>query len=172
MRCLSYRGKQNSIFCNGCIIWVHKKGSGLQRPTPKPAYMCALCRGNVRPIDGRPQSEVQVGPDNLEMVTAFCYLGDMLSAGRSCTETSSHYLCENRLEEVHGSTTSSLTPTALRQNLWPCVQLSCAERHAPISETLPLKKTNLQRLLCNDRAIINQARGCGHSKVKQDTGKA
>ena len=111
---------------------MHKNGNGLQRPTPKPDYMCAICRGNVRPIDGRPQSEVQVGPDNLEMVTTFCYLGDMLSAGKSCT--SSHYLCENRLE-VHGPTTSSHIPAALRQNLWPCVQLSRAERNAPISET-------------------------------------
>ena len=31
-----------------------------------------------RPIDGRPQSEVQVGPDKLEAVASFCYLGDLL----------------------------------------------------------------------------------------------
>ena len=37
--------------------------------------------GNARPIDGRPQSEVQLGPDKLEVVASFCYLGDMLSAG-------------------------------------------------------------------------------------------
>ena len=36
--------------------------------------------GNARPIDGRPQNEVQVGPDKLEVVASFCYLGDMLSA--------------------------------------------------------------------------------------------
>ena len=40
--------------------------------------------GNARPIDGRPQSEVQVGPDKLEVVASFCYLGDMLSAGGGC----------------------------------------------------------------------------------------
>ena len=40
--------------------------------------------GNARPIDGRPQSEVQVGPDKLEAVASFCYLGDMLSAGGGC----------------------------------------------------------------------------------------
>ena len=37
--------------------------------------------GNAHPIGGRPQSEVQVGPDKLEVVTSFCYLGDMLSDG-------------------------------------------------------------------------------------------
>ena len=40
--------------------------------------------GNACPIDGRPQSEVQVGPDKLEVVSSFCYLGDMLSAGGGC----------------------------------------------------------------------------------------
>ena len=40
--------------------------------------------GNARPIDVRPQSEVQVGTDKLEVVASFCYLGDMLSAGGDC----------------------------------------------------------------------------------------
>ena len=30
------------------------------------------------------QNEVQVGPDKLEVVASFCYLGDMLSAGGGC----------------------------------------------------------------------------------------
>ena len=74
----------NSIYCNGCKLWVHKKCSGLQRLTPNPDYRSAWCMGNARPIDGRPQSEVQVGPDKLEVVASFCYIGDMLSAGGSC----------------------------------------------------------------------------------------
>ena len=36
---------------------------------------------NARPIDSKPQSEVQVAPEKLEVVASFCYLGDMLSAG-------------------------------------------------------------------------------------------
>ena len=71
----------NSIYCK---LWVHKKCSGLQRLTPNPDYRCARYMGNARPIDGRPHSEVQVGPDKLEVVTSFCYLGDMLSAGGGC----------------------------------------------------------------------------------------
>ena len=43
--------------------------------------------GNAGPIDGRPQSEVRVGPDKLEVVASICYLGDMLSAGGSCEIT-------------------------------------------------------------------------------------
>ena len=40
--------------------------------------------GNARPIDDRPQNEVQVGPDKLEVVASFCYL---LSGGGGCEIT-------------------------------------------------------------------------------------
>ena len=82
--------------------------------------------GNARPIDGRPQSEVQVGPDKLEVVASFCYLGDMLSAGGGC-----EMAVTTPLEEVQGATTSSHILTPLLQDPWPCVQLLRAERHAP-----------------------------------------
>ena len=43
--------------------------------------------GKACPIDDRPQNEVQVGPDKLEVVASFCNLGDMLSAGGGCEIT-------------------------------------------------------------------------------------
>ena len=58
----------------GCI----RNAAGLQRLTPNPDYRCAW------EIDCRPQNEVQVGPDKLEVVASFCYFGDMLSAGGGC----------------------------------------------------------------------------------------
>ena len=66
----------NSIFCKGCKHWVHKKCSGLKRLTEDPDYRCTRCQETARPLDGRPQREVQVGPDKLE--------GDMLSAAGGC----------------------------------------------------------------------------------------
>ena len=74
----------NSIYCNGCKLWVHKKCSGPQQLTPNPDYRCAKGMGSVCPIDGRPQNEVQVRVDKLEVVASFSYLGDMLSAGGGC----------------------------------------------------------------------------------------
>ena len=74
----------NSIFCNGCNHHVHKKCSGFKRLTKDPDYRCTLCQGTARPLEGRPQKEVQVRPDNLEVVASFCYLGDMLSAAGGC----------------------------------------------------------------------------------------
>ena len=74
----------NSIFCKSCKHWVHKKWSGLKRLTEDPDYRCTQCQGTARPLDGRPQREVQVGPDKLEVVASFRYLEDMLSAAGGC----------------------------------------------------------------------------------------
>ena len=74
----------NSIFCNGCKHWVHKKCSGLKRLKKDPDYRCTRCQGTARPLDGRPQNEIQVRPDKLEVVASFCYLGDMLSPAGGC----------------------------------------------------------------------------------------
>ena len=74
----------NSISCKGCKHWVHKKCNGLKRLTEDSDYRCTRCRGTARPLDGRPQREVQVGSDKLEVIASFCYLGDMLSAAGGC----------------------------------------------------------------------------------------
>ena len=74
----------NSSFCKGCKHCVRKKCSGLKRLTEHPDYRCTRCQGTTHPLDGRPQREVQVGPDKLEVVASFCYLGDMLSAAGGC----------------------------------------------------------------------------------------
>ena len=142
----------NSIYCNGCKLWVHKKCSGLQRLTPNPDYRCARCMGNASPIDGRPQNEVQVGPDKLEVVASFCYLGDMLSAGGDCeiaitTRVKTAWKKFRMLIPV-------LTSRHLSYKAHDHVYSSCvrsAMLHA--SEIWPLTKTNLQ---CNDRAMIRQ----------------
>ena len=74
----------NSIFCNGCKHWVHKKCCGLKCLTKNLYYRCTRCQGPAHPLDGRPQREVQVGPNKLEVVASFCYLGHMLSAAGGC----------------------------------------------------------------------------------------
>ena len=58
----------NSIFCKVCKHWVHKKCSGLKGLTEDLDYWCTWCKGTAHPLDGRPQREVQVGPDKLEVV--------------------------------------------------------------------------------------------------------
>ena len=75
---------RNRIFCNGSKHWVHKKCSGIKCLAKDPDYRCTQWQGTARPLDSRPHREVQVGPDKLEVVASFCYLGDMLSAADDC----------------------------------------------------------------------------------------
>ena len=145
----------NSIYCNGCKLWVHKKCSGL-RLTPNPDYRCARCMGNARLIDGRPQSEVKVGPDKLEVVASFCYLGDMLSAGGGCeiTVTTCVKMAWKKFRELLPVLTSRHLSYKTRGHVYSsCVR--CAILHA--SETWPLTKRNLHHLQRNDRAMEDVA---------------
>ena len=111
--------------------------------------------GNARPIDGRPQNEVQVGPDKLEVVASFCYLGDMLSAGGGweMAVTTHVKTAWQKFRELLPVLTSRHLSYKTRGHVYSsCVR--SAMLHA--SETWPLTKTNLQRLQRNDRAMIRQ----------------
>ena len=144
----------NSIFCNGCKHWVHKKCSGLKCLTKDPDYRCIQCQGTARPLDGRPQREDQVGPDKLEVVASFCYLGDMLSAAGGCElSTTTHVKTAWKKFKL----LPVLSSCHLSFKTHGCVYSSCVLRavlHA--SETWALTKPNRQHLQWNDRAMIRQ----------------
>ena len=154
----------NSIFCNGCKHWVHKKCSGLKRLKKDPDYRCTRCQETARLLDGRPQKEVQVGPDKLEVVASFCYLGDMLSAAGGCElSTTTH------VKTAWKKFKDLLSVLSLRHLSFKTrghVYSSCvrsAMLHA--SETWPLIKPNLQRLQRNDRAMIRQSCNVGSQDI-------
>ena len=145
----------NSIFCNGCKHWVHKKCSGLKCLTNDPDNRCTRCQGTARPLDGRPQREVQVWPDKLEVVASFCYLGDMLSAAGGCelsTTTHVQTTWKNFKELLPVLSSCHLSFKTRGRVYSSCVR--SAMLHA--SETRPLTKPNFQRLQWNDRAMIRQ----------------
>ena len=110
---------------------------------------------NAHPIDGRPQSEVQVGPDKLEVVDSFCCLGDMLSAGGGCemAVTTRVKTAWKKFRELLPILTSSHLSYKTHSHVYSSCVWS-AMLHA--SETSPLIKTNLQHLQRNDRAMIRQ----------------
>ena len=103
-----------------------------------PDYRCTQCQGTARPLDGRPQKEVQVGPDKLEVVASFCYLGDMLSAAGGC-ELSTKTRVKTAWKKFKDLLPVLSTPP-LFQNTWPCVQLLCVERNAPCQQDLAIDK--------------------------------
>ena len=146
----------NSIFCKGCKHWVQKKCSGLKRLTEDPDYRCTQSQGTACPLDSRPQREVQVGPNKLEVVASFCYLGDMLSAASGCELliTACVKAAWKKFKELIPVLSS---PHLSFKTSYGCVYSSCvwsAMLHA--SETWPLTKSNLQGLQRNDRAMIKQ----------------
>ena len=145
----------NSIFCNGCKHWVHKKCSGLKRLKKDLDYRCTRCQGTARPLDGRPQKEVQVGPDKLEVVASFCCLGDMLSAAGGCelSTTTRVKTAWKKFKDLLPVLSSCHLSFKTRGRVYSsCVR--SAMLHA--SKTWPLTKPNLQRLQRNNRAKIRQ----------------
>ena len=145
----------NSILCKGCKLWVHKKCSGLKHLTEDPDYRCTRCKGIARPLDGRPQREVQVGPDKLEVVASFCYLGDMLSAAGGCelSTTTRVKTAWKKFKELKPVLSSRHLSFKTRGHVYSmCVR--SAMLHA--SETWPVTKPCLQCLQRNDRAMIRQ----------------
>ena len=145
----------NSIFCKGRKHWVHKKRSGLKRLTEDPDYRCTRCKGTARPLDGRPQREVQVGPDKLEVVASFCYLGDMLSAAGGCelSTTTRVKTAKKKFKELKPVLFSRFSSFKTRGHVYSmCVR--SAMLHA--SETWPVTKPCLQSLQRNDRVMIRQ----------------
>ena len=145
----------NSIFCNGCKHWVHKKCSGLKRLTKDPDYRCTRCQGTARPMDGRPQKEVQVRPDKLEVVAYFCYLGNMLSAAGGCelSTTTCVKTAWKKFKDLLPVLSSCHLSFKTRGRVYSSGVLS-AMLHA--SETWLLTTPNLQHLQRNDRAMIRQ----------------
>ena len=128
----------------------------LKHLTKDPDYRCTRCRGPAHPtLDGRPQKEVQVGPDKLEVVASFCYLGDMLSAAGGCELSTT--TCVKTAWKKFKELLPVLFSRQLSFKTRGHVHSSCvrsAMLHA--SETWPLTKSNLQRLQRNDRAMIRQ----------------
>ena len=99
--------------------------------------------GNARPIDGRPQSEVQVGPDKLEVVASFFYLGDMLSAGGGC-EMAVTTRVKTAWKNLGSYYQFSLPATSLTRPMAMCTALACG---APCS--MPVKLGHLPRQTCS-----------------------
>ena len=134
---------------------MHKKCSGLKRLTEDPDYRCTRCKGTAHTVDGRPQREVQVWPDKLEVVASFCYLGDMLSAASGCELSTTTHVKNawKKFKELKPVLSSPYLSFKTHGRVYStCVRSTML--HA--SGTWPVTKPCLQRLQRNDRAMIRQ----------------
>ena len=153
--CQSGVGSSNAIFCGSCKRWVHKKCSGIKGPLrPDPEFRCARCLGTARAIDEREVSEAEVGNEKLEVVSEFCYLGDMLSAGGGC-ELAAITRCKcawGKFRQLLPLLTNRHLPLLTRGKVYSsCVR--SVMLHA--AETWAMKVDTLKRLRRNDRAMIH-----------------
>ena len=123
--------------------------------TEDPDYRCTRCQGTAHPLDGRPQREVQVGPDKLEVVASFCYQGDIHSAASGCklSSTTRVKTAWKKFKELKPVLCSGHLSLKIRDRVYSsCVR--SAMLHA--SETWLVTKSCLLRLQRNDRAMIRQ----------------
>ena len=127
----------------------------LKHLTEDPDYRCTRCQETAPLLDGRPQREVQDGPDKLEVVASFCYPGDMLSAAGGCelSMTTHMKMAWKKFKELIPVLSSCHLSFKTRGHVYSSCVLS-AMLHA--SETWPLTKPILQHLQPNDRAMIRQ----------------
>ena len=76
---------RNSISCDGCQSWIHKKCSGFKgRLKADPNYRCKRCMELCRSVDGRPEKHVTLEGIQLHVVESFRYLGDEICPGGDC----------------------------------------------------------------------------------------
>ena len=126
----------------------------LKRLTKDHDYRCTQCQGTAAPwtADQRGKS---VGPDKLEVVASFCYLGDMLSAAGSCKlSTTTHVKTAwKKFKELLPVLSSRHLSFKTRGRVYSSCVWS-AMLHA--SETWPLTKPNRQRLQRDDKEMIRQ----------------
>ena len=72
----------NSIKCNGCEKWVHKRCSGVKgNLQDNTVFRCQRCiDGQNEVTEGEGEFQLGTG-DKLEVVNRFCFLGDMIGKG-------------------------------------------------------------------------------------------
>ena len=76
----------NTIFCQSCNHWVHKRCSKLKgRLKADPSFKCNVCTNNIITIF-QDDTEVIIGNDKFQLVDYFHYLGDSIGHSGSCVE--------------------------------------------------------------------------------------
>jgi len=143
----------NSIFCNSCRHWVHKRCSGIKgRLRPDAQFQCKACNGN-KSCSVPTEETVSCEGGTLNVVQQFCYLGDTISArgGVDCSITVRIRSAWHKFRELLPLLTSRTLPLRTKGRLYnACVRSVLLYG----SETWALRVEDLVRLERNDRRMI------------------
>ena len=142
----------NSIFCNNCKCWVHKRCSGVKgRLEAIVNFKCKSCKN----LQGKSEEDKKIYLDDIEyeIVGQFCYLGDMLSAGggaeaSTVTRVRSAW---KKFRELLPLLTGRVFSHKAKGRLYQACVRSCMMY---ASETWPLKEDDIKRLCRTDMQMI------------------
>ena len=80
----------NSILCQTCNLWIHKRCSGVKATLKKEnMFRCKNCEGESALTDSLNFTQVQVDEDTFEAVPTFQDLGDLSGESGVCVDATS-----------------------------------------------------------------------------------
>jgi len=138
----------NSIKCTGCEKWIHKRCSGVAgrlQEAVASTYICRKCSGGMD-VSAKNDGIFKLNEnDKLELVSKFCYLGDMLGKVGGAEEAS-----RTRVRCAWGKFTELaplLTMRGASLKLKGKIYKACVQRVMVYgSETWPVKVNDMRRL--------------------------
>ena len=77
----------NSILCQTCNLWIHKRCSGVKGALKKESmFRCKKCKGESAPTGSLNFTQVHIDEDTVGAVPTFQYFGDVIGESDGCVE--------------------------------------------------------------------------------------
>ena len=143
----------NSIFCQSCNHWVHKRCSKIKgKLNADPSFKCNVCTNNIS-TKSQEISEVIIDNIKFEEVDSFRYLGDSIGQAGSCFEATTDRvrLAWKNFHSLLPVLTNSGISLKVRGHAYnACIRSVLLYA----SETWAVKVDDIHRLVRNDNAMI------------------
>ena len=138
----------NSIRCNNCTNWVHRRCSGISGSlqAASKTFICKRCQGMVSQRDTSGLANgLELQGRKFEAVDKFCYLGDMLAArgGETAAVTARIQSAWKKFRELSPFLTSRATPLKVKGKVYDACVRKCMTYG---SETWATKSSSVERI--------------------------
>ena len=138
----------NSVRCNNCTNWVHRRCSGISGSlqAASKTFICKRCQGLVPQRDTSGIAKgLELQGRKFEAVDKFCYLGDMLAArgGETAAVTARIQSAWKKFRELSPFLTSRATPLKVKGKVYDACVRKCMTYG---SETWAMKSSSVERI--------------------------